>query len=106
MNSLKQYFLRFGDFQKNARLFIYLSFILGVSQNLFGLVYNLYILKLGYTREFLGTLESIPVFVTAALAVPLALLCVNLPLKKTSLSRWAWPRFPHWVLPSSLQKPC
>ena len=82
MNSLKQYFLRFRDFQKNAKIFIYLTFILGVSQSIFGLVYNLYILKLGYTREFLGTLESIPVFVTAALAVPLALLCFNLPLKK------------------------
>ena len=85
MNSLRQYFLRFRDFQKNAKLFIYLTFILGVSQSVFGLVYNLYILKLGYTREFLGTLESIPVFVTAALAVPLALLCVNLPLKKNLL---------------------
>ncbi|MEI7481243.1 MAG: MFS transporter [Elusimicrobiota bacterium] len=82
MNSLRQYLLRFRDFQKNARLFIYITFILAVSQSVFGLVYNLYILKLGYTREFLGTLESIPVFVTAFLAVPLALLCVNLPLKK------------------------
>jgi MFS family permease len=62
-----------------------MTFMLGVSQSLFNLVYNLYILKLGYTREFLGTLESIPVFVTAALAVPLALLCVNLPLKKNLL---------------------
>ena len=82
---LSHYFLRFRQFHKNAKLFIYLTFILAVSQSIFGLVYNLYILKLGYTREFLGTLESIPVFVTAALAVPLALLCVNLPLKKTLL---------------------
>ena len=82
---MRQYFLRFGDFQKNAKLFIYLTFILGVSQSVFGLVFNLYLLKLGYTRGFLGTLESIPVFVTAALAVPLALLCVNLPLKKNLL---------------------
>lgn len=82
---MRQYFSRFGQFQRNARLFIYLTFILGVSQSVFGLVYNLYILKLGYSREFLGTLESIPPFVTAALAVPLALLCVNLPLKKSLL---------------------
>lgn len=79
---MRLYFLRFRDFQKNAKLFIYLTFILGVSQNIFSLVYNLYILKLGYTREFLGTLESIPIFVTAALAVPLALLCASLPLRK------------------------
>jgi MFS family permease len=82
MDSVRNYFLRFLHFHKNAKLFIYITFVLGVSQSLFGLVYNLYILKLGYTREFLGTLESIPVFVTAALAVPLAILCVNLPLKK------------------------
>ena len=82
---MRQYFLRFRDFQKNAKLFIYLTFILGVSQSVFGLVFNLYVLKLGYTRGFLGTLESIPVFVTAALAVPLALLCVSLPLKKNLL---------------------
>jgi len=85
MNSIREYFLRFRHFQKNAKLFIYLTFILSVAQTIFGLVYNLYILKLGYTREFLGTLESIPVFVTAALAVPLAMLCVNLPLRKNLL---------------------
>ncbi len=85
MHSLQQYFLRFRYFHKNVRLFICITFILGVAQSVFNLVYNLYILKLGYTREFLGTLESIPVFVTAALAVPLALLCANLPLKKSLL---------------------
>jgi MFS family permease len=82
---LRDYFLRLKYFHKNVRLFICMTFILGVAQSVFNLVYNLYILKLGYTREFLGTLESIPVFVTAALAVPLALLCVNLPLKKNLL---------------------
>lgn len=82
---MKRYFLRFAEFQKNARLFICLTFIMGVAQSLFGLVYNLYILKLGYTREFVGTLESIPVFVTAALAVPLALLCADLPFRKNLL---------------------
>jgi MFS family permease len=85
MSSLRQYFLRFKYFHKNVRLFICLTFLLSLAQSIFNLVYNLYILKLGYTREFLGTLESIPVFVTAALAVPLALLCVNLPLKKNLL---------------------
>jgi len=85
MNSIRQYLLPFRHFQKNARLFIYLAFILSVSQSVFGLVYNLYIFRLGYARKFPGTLESIPVFFTAALAVPSALLCSNLPLKKNLL---------------------
>ncbi len=86
MKALKEYLLRFRHFHGNARLFIYVTFASSMAQSAFGLVYNLYVLELGYTREFLGTLESIPVFVTAALAVPLALLCANLSMKRILLT--------------------
>ena len=82
MSSIREYFLRFHHFHRNIRLFICITFAQGVSHTAFTLVYNLYVLKLGYTREFLGTLESIPIFVTAALAVPLAILCANIPIKR------------------------
>lgn len=84
--SFREYFLRFLRFHANVRLFICATFALGVAQSVFSLVYNLYVLKLGYTREFIGTLESIPVFVTAALAAPIALLCVRFSMKKLLLT--------------------
>lgn len=83
MNSLRRYFTDLTNFHPNARRFMLFTIIATFTQSIYGLVFNLFILELGYTREFIGTLESLPAFVIAALAVPLALLCSNISLKKT-----------------------
>lgn len=82
MNSLRQYFSGLTGFQPNARRFMLFTVIATFTQSIYGLVFNLFMLELGYTMEFIGTLESLPAFVIAALAVPLALLCSKVPLKK------------------------
>ncbi len=80
------YFGQFAGFQPDARRFLSYTLISTFAGGIYGLVFNLFVLELGYTREFVGTLESIPAFVTAALAVPLALLWSGAPARRTLLA--------------------
>ena len=83
---LGKYQAAFRALQPNARRFLALSFLLAFAQSMFGLVFNLYILKLGYTRDFLGLLGSLPTLAVAALAVPLALACARFPARRMLLA--------------------
>jgi MFS family permease len=82
---VKNYISGFRAFGPNARNFLLLTFLMSFAQSIFGLVFNLYILKLGYTRDFLGTLGAIPSLAVAALAIPLAVFCGNIPARKILL---------------------
>ena len=78
-NVIKKYSAGFMSFNPNARNFLLLTFLMSFAQSIFGLVFNLYILKLGYTLDFLGTLGAIPSLTVAALAIPLAIFCSATP---------------------------
>ena len=86
---IKNYIAGFRAFSGNARNFLLLTFLMSFAQSIFGLVFNLYILKLGYTRDFLGTLGSIPSLTVAALAIPLAVFCSAFPARKSLLASLA-----------------
>ena len=88
-NIIKNYIAGFKAFSPNARNFLLLTFLMSFAQSVFGLVFNLYILKLGYTRDFLGTLGSIPSLTVAALAIPLAVFCAAFPARKSLLASLA-----------------
>ncbi|HCC47667.1 MAG TPA: hypothetical protein DEQ38_06065 [Elusimicrobia bacterium] len=79
----------YKSFHPDARRFLVLSFLQAFAANIFGLVFNLYVLELGYTRDFLGTLGAIPGLTIAALAIPLALFCSGLSARKTILAAMA-----------------
>ncbi len=76
-------------FGADARNFLLLTFLMSFAQSVFGLVFNLYILKLGHTRDFLGTLGSIPSLTVAVLAIPLAVFCAAFPARKSLLASLA-----------------
>jgi MFS family permease len=80
---LKNYLAGYRAFSPNARNFLLLTFLLSFAQSIFNLVFNLYILKLGYTRDFLGTLGAIPSLGVAALAIPLAIFCGSFSARKS-----------------------
>ncbi len=88
-NFINNYIAGFKAFSPNARNFLLLTFLMSFAQSVFGLVFNLYILKLGYTRDFLGTLGAIPGLSIAALAIPLAVFCGSLPARKSLLASLA-----------------
>ncbi len=83
---IKNYFAVFKAFSPNARNFLLLTFLVSFAQSIFALVFNLYILKLGYTRDFLGTLGAIPSLTIAALAIPLAVFFASYPARKSLLA--------------------
>lgn len=72
-------------FQPNAGYFLLLSFLMAFAQSIFNLVLNLYILKLGYSLDFLGSLGALPGLSAAVLAIPLAILCSNTSARKSLL---------------------
>ena len=86
---IKNYIAGFKAFSLNAKNFLLLTFLMSFAQSIFGLVFNLYILKLSYTRDFLGTLGAIPSLTVAALAIPLAIFCSAFPARKSLLASLA-----------------
>jgi MFS family permease len=88
-NVFENYLAVFKAFGPNARNFLLLTFLLSFAQSIFALVFNLYILKLGYTRDFLGTLGAIPSLTVAALAIPLAVFIGSVPARKVLLASLA-----------------
>jgi len=89
LDIIKNYIAVFRAFSKNARNFLLLTFLMSFAQSIFGLVFNLYILKLGYTRDFLGTLGAIPSLTVAALAIPLAVFFAAAPARKSLMGSLA-----------------
>ncbi|MHB0995162.1 MAG: MFS transporter [Elusimicrobiales bacterium] len=83
---LGNYAAVFRAFNPDARRFLLLTFLMSFAQSVFALVFNLYILDLGYTRDFLGTLGAIPSLTIAALAIPLAVFLSALPARKSLLA--------------------
>lgn len=83
------YAASYRSFHPDARRFLVLSFLLAFAGNIFSLIFNLYILELGYTRDFLGTLGAIPGLTIAALAIPLALFCSGFSARRNILAALA-----------------
>lgn len=85
-NILRTYASGFTAFSANARNFLLLTGLMSFAQNIFSLVFNLYLLELGYDRDFLGVIGSIPNLTVAALAIPLAVFCAALSARKALLA--------------------
>ncbi len=86
---LDSYAAGYRSFHPDARRFLVLSFLQAFAGNIFGLIFNLYVLELGYTRDFLGTLGAIPGLTIAALAIPLALFCSGFSARRNILTALA-----------------
>jgi len=61
-------------FQRNARLYLLNSILVGLSFSVFSLFFNLYILARGYPKDFLGLLSALPSAVALVAAVPMGML--------------------------------
>ncbi len=65
-----------GDtFKKNVRLFIMRSVILSVYQGIYDVIFNLYVLDLGFHEDFLGLMLSASLLATSISSVPAGILC-------------------------------
>lgn len=61
-------------FNPNARLYLLHVFFSGINFGLFSLAFNLYLNSLGYTNDFVGTVNAIPAIVILLLGLPIGFL--------------------------------
>ncbi len=84
---LRDYAAAVRGFSTNARLYLGTSLLVGFSTGLLYLLFNLYVLSLGYDQAFVGLLASLPALVTAAAAVPAGIFLPRLGYRRALLDR-------------------
>jgi len=76
MYQLVEYIQQFGRFQRNARLYLVSNALSGVTAGIFLVLYNLYLVSLGYGPAFIGV-ELFVLTIGAGLAIFPAGICVD-----------------------------
>src|SRR5437879_11771178 len=76
MYQLVEYIRRVGGFQRNARLYLVSNALSGVTAGTFLVLYNLYLVSLGYSPAFIGV-ELFVLTIGAGLAIFPAGICVD-----------------------------
>ena len=82
--TLRTYALRLKAFQPNARLFLTNVIILGAAMGIYRLLFNFFVLSLGYDEAFLGNLVTTSSLTALLAALPMGYLA-DLIGRKTSL---------------------
>jgi len=72
--------------QRNVRLFIVRSFILSVYTGIYEVIFNLYILDMGFHEGFLGTMLAINMLTASMASVPAGILCDRFNKRKLMLA--------------------
>lgn len=72
-------------FSHNARAYVAYYFLLSIHLGIYGVIFNLYILRLGFREDLLGLMLSIVFISTGLAALPAATLCDRLGRKNTLL---------------------
>jgi MFS family permease len=79
------YLSRLKSFSANARLYLLFVFMITLNVGIYGVIFNLYILRLGFREDFLGLILSISSASIGLFAVPAAFVCDRLGRKRTLL---------------------
>jgi len=74
MPPIRNYLSQLRRFQSNARLYLVYSFASGFSMGILRLLFNFYVLSLGYDSAFLGLLVAMPPILITLAAIPAGML--------------------------------
>lgn len=83
MYGIGSYLSRVRQFTPNARKFLVYEFFLALNAGIYGVIFNLYVLKLGYHEDFLGLVLSIMSVSTGLCALPAAMICDRIGRRRT-----------------------
>ncbi len=83
--SANGYISRIKDFSPNARMFLIYVFLISLNLGVYKVIFNLYILRLGYTEDFLGLILSLTSIATGIFSIPSAMICDMIGRKRTLL---------------------
>jgi len=70
----RRYLKRLASFSRNARLFLLSTVITGLAYSVYMLIFNLFVDSQGYSRSFLGELQSMPNLIALLTALPAGVL--------------------------------
>jgi MFS family permease len=73
---------RFG---RNARLFLLSQLLAGIASGVYSLLFNLYLIRLGYNEEFIGQVNGLSVLATGLVAFPAGLLADRIGRRRTMI---------------------
>ena len=79
------YIARLKRFSPNARLYLLFVFLTTLNVGIYGVIFNLYILSLGFREDFLGLILSLSSVSIGLFAIPAAFVCDRLGPRKTLL---------------------
>ena len=79
------YTARLKSFSPNARLYLLFVFLTTLNVGIYGVIFNLYILSLGFREDFLGLILSLSSVSIGLFAVPAAFVCDRLGQRRTLL---------------------
>jgi MFS family permease len=71
-----------SGFHRNVKLLLLRSFIICLYTGIYGILFNLYVLNLGYGAEFLGLVLAAHVLASSATSIPAGILCDRFDKKK------------------------
>ncbi len=83
--STNGYISRIKDFSPNARMFLTYVFLISLNLGVYKVIFNLYVLRLGYTEDFLGLILSLTSIATGIFSIPAAMICDMIGRKRTLL---------------------
>ena len=70
-STLSEYLSRLRLFRPNARLYLLTVLVTGIAMGVYRLIFNFYVLSLGYDEALLGNLITVNQFTALALALPM-----------------------------------
>ncbi|OPY26320.1 MAG: Major Facilitator Superfamily protein [Methanocella sp. PtaU1.Bin125] len=79
------YKTKLKSFSPNARLYLLFVFLTTLNAGIYGVLFNLYILRLGFGEDFLGLILALTSVTVGLFAIPSALICDRLGRRNTLL---------------------
>ncbi len=84
-SSSTDYTARLRSFSPNARHYLLFVFLTTLNAGIYGVIFNLYILRLGFREDFLGLILSLTSVMIGLFAIPSAMICDRFGRKNTLL---------------------
>jgi len=85
LSESKDYIRRMGSFSPNARRFLIGNILLSVSGGIWGVIFNLYLLDVGFRKDFVGYMLSVGELAMGLGALPAGLLCDRIRRRRSFL---------------------
>jgi MFS family permease len=85
MEIIKSYIRALSSFNVNIKLLLLRTIIMGLYAGIYGIIFNLYILDMGYRADFLGLLLSVSLLTSSVMSIPAGILCDRFDRRKLML---------------------